>query len=147
MNTEKQIGEKQEEWVVSVPTPLGLGAHPPNLEHGGPGRDDSQVTFPADHASFHRSLSLNPKLPPITVPLSQLSANRLEMTHSQETLIPIILAYVSPVLLAGVPMYLEECKPQALAEKPDVNEGLKAPEILIKASNISSCTWKKSNSV
>lgn len=64
------------------------------------------------------------------------------MPHSQETFILIVLAYVFPVLLAGALMYLEGRKFQALAEKPQLNEGLKAFEILIKASNVSSSKCK-----
>lgn len=66
------------------------------------------------------------------------------MANSQGTFILIVLAYVFPVLLAGVLMYLEGCKLQALAE---TTEGLKAFEILMKASNISSFKSKKSNRV
>lgn len=69
------------------------------------------------------------------------------MANSQGTFILIVLAYVFPVLLAGVLMYLEGCKLQALAEKTEFNEGLKAFEILMKASNISSFKSKKSNRV
>lgn len=69
------------------------------------------------------------------------------MAHSQGPFILIVLAYLFPVLLAGVLMYLEGSKFQALAEKPEPSEELKAFEILIKASNVSTSKCRKSNRV